>query len=378
MPALLQASADDDGVGPYPDGTWIPLAAPDADAVLSAWLGKEVQLVEAGPNKAVGYEMTFDPPNDGAEYYAIEAPPGTFLDATAGHVVTLTTLRRTAERRPDLDWDVRRFRPNLVVDGDPGTLRRGRVSTPDPAGRFGRTSPSVNPPFAAPCPCGPSPKLTDKPRVRRPGGAAPQPPGPLPRRRHSRPDLRRRRCHRGRLRGEDGASRWGLGPRPVALSGPARVAAVAWVKRLVPVRIPTPSAVRIAGMPLVLPQVGERRGHSYLLCRLGAPKNETGTTPGRGFRGYVSQDERIGGEHDAVDRHAVFPHLQRQVVAAGVEGEGLGGADPSPTVARGGIPSSPSSSGSPSSATSQAESDRFHRRGRPRTGPGANRRAHTW
>ena len=62
--------------------------------------------------------MTFDPPDDDAEYYAIEAPPGTFLDATAGHLVALTTLRHAAERRADLDWDVRRFRPNLVVDGD--------------------------------------------------------------------------------------------------------------------------------------------------------------------------------------------------------------------------------------------------------------------
>jgi uncharacterized protein YcbX len=70
--ALLQASADDDGLT-LPDGTWIPFAAPDADALLSVWLGREVRLV---------------------------------------------TLRHAAERRGDLDWDVRRFRPNVVVDGD--------------------------------------------------------------------------------------------------------------------------------------------------------------------------------------------------------------------------------------------------------------------
>ena len=115
--ALLQASADDDGLT-LPDGTWIPFAAPDADALLSVWLGREVRLVEAGPDTTVSYEMTFDPPDDDAEYFAIEAPPGTFLDATAGHLVALTTLRHAAERRGDLDWDVRRFRPNVVVDGD--------------------------------------------------------------------------------------------------------------------------------------------------------------------------------------------------------------------------------------------------------------------
>ena len=40
--------------------------------MLSAWLGREVRLVASDPTTAVSYEMTFDPPDDDAEYFAIE------------------------------------------------------------------------------------------------------------------------------------------------------------------------------------------------------------------------------------------------------------------------------------------------------------------
>ncbi len=115
--ALLQASADDDGVT-MPDGTRVPMAAPDADRALSAWLGRDVQLAEAGPDTEVSFEMTFDPPDDDAEYFSIPTPPGRFVDVAAAHLVTRPTLDRAAEAFAELDWDIRRFRPNLVVDGD--------------------------------------------------------------------------------------------------------------------------------------------------------------------------------------------------------------------------------------------------------------------
>jgi uncharacterized protein len=115
--ALLLASADDDGIT-LPDGARIRFDAPDAEAALSGWLGREVRLVEVGPDTEVSYEMTFDPPDDDAEYYAIDTPPGSFVDLTAVHLVALPTVRHAAESFADLDWDIRRFRPNLVVDGD--------------------------------------------------------------------------------------------------------------------------------------------------------------------------------------------------------------------------------------------------------------------
>jgi uncharacterized protein YcbX len=115
--ALLQASADDDGMT-LPDGGRVAFGDADADAVLSAWLGRPVRLVEAGSDADLSYEMTFDPPDDDAEYYAIEAPAGGLVDLAAAHLVAEPTLRGAAERYPDLDWDVRRFRPNVLVDGD--------------------------------------------------------------------------------------------------------------------------------------------------------------------------------------------------------------------------------------------------------------------
>jgi uncharacterized protein YcbX len=114
---LLGAVVDEDGAT-LPDGSRIALDGPsaEADAALSAWLGRDVRMSEATPATAVAYEMTFDPPNDDAEYYAIDAPRGSFLDLADVHLVCRGTLERCAAQRPDLDWDVRRFRPNVVID----------------------------------------------------------------------------------------------------------------------------------------------------------------------------------------------------------------------------------------------------------------------
>lgn len=115
--ALLMASADDEAIT-LPDGSRVVLVADDADAALSAWLGREVRLAEAPAETDLSYEMTFDPPDDASEYFAIPTPPGSFLDLTAAHLAARPTLREAGGRHGDLDWDIRRFRPNLVVDGD--------------------------------------------------------------------------------------------------------------------------------------------------------------------------------------------------------------------------------------------------------------------
>jgi hypothetical protein len=112
---LLFAVADDVGIT-LPDGTHRSYDAADLNAVLSAWLGREVQLRHVDPDVEVAYEMTFDPPNDDAELFEIPAPPGSFLDLAPLHLLTHQTLRESGRVRPDLNWDVRRFRPNLVVD----------------------------------------------------------------------------------------------------------------------------------------------------------------------------------------------------------------------------------------------------------------------
>ncbi|MGP0029799.1 MAG: MOSC domain-containing protein [Acidimicrobiales bacterium] len=113
---LLFALADDVGIT-LPDGTQRAYDADDLDTVLSNWMGREVQLREVDPEEQLAFEMTLDPPNDEAELFDIPAAPGSFLDLAPVHLVSRQTLRGSGTERPDLNWDVRRFRPNLVVDG---------------------------------------------------------------------------------------------------------------------------------------------------------------------------------------------------------------------------------------------------------------------
>ena len=115
---LLMGRADDEMIT-LPDGTRIRLDDPRAPEQLSEWLERDVVLTstsELVEGVELSYDMTFDPPDDSAEYYEIPVPAGTFLDLAPVHLVTTATLSGCAELRPDLDWDVRRFRPNLVLD----------------------------------------------------------------------------------------------------------------------------------------------------------------------------------------------------------------------------------------------------------------------
>jgi len=123
---MLMATASDSGFS-IPDQTEMSFDDPATPAVLSAWLGREVSLATIGEARAAGsdqplaYEMTFEPTNDDAEYFQIPTPAETFLDLAAVHLLSRATLEGCTALRPDLNWDARRFRPNLIVDvpGEP-------------------------------------------------------------------------------------------------------------------------------------------------------------------------------------------------------------------------------------------------------------------
>ncbi|HTN99889.1 MAG TPA: MOSC domain-containing protein [Microthrixaceae bacterium] len=119
---MLLAIADELGVT-LPDGRVVEYDDPQISELLSEWLGRPVRLCTTDEIPDLGieqltYEMTFDPPDDSSEYYDIPMPPGSFLDLAPLHIMTTATLAACESHRPDLNWDVRRFRPNLLVDID--------------------------------------------------------------------------------------------------------------------------------------------------------------------------------------------------------------------------------------------------------------------
>jgi uncharacterized protein YcbX len=116
---LLDAVATDADVR-LPDGATVLLDEPDRDRLLSAWLGRAVTLLSLEQSGDLTYEMTFDPPDDEAEYFDIPLPEHGFVDLAPLHLIATSTLAACASERPDLDWDVRRFRPNLVIEHDGG------------------------------------------------------------------------------------------------------------------------------------------------------------------------------------------------------------------------------------------------------------------
>jgi uncharacterized protein YcbX len=126
VPALLEASAAARPGGgvtiTLPDGTKLgDDDRPGCDRVLSAWLGRDVELrsaraTDGGGADPVAYDMTFDPPNDDAELVPIPTPAGSFVDLCGAHVLTTGALAAMAAASPGSDWSVRRFRPNVLVD----------------------------------------------------------------------------------------------------------------------------------------------------------------------------------------------------------------------------------------------------------------------
>ncbi len=124
------------------DGESVLSDASDADAILSRFFGRDVELARAAQS---GYtidqyhpdEENYDP--DGHRDEVVEArlgaafftkhglqsavPDGSFFDLFPLSVLTLSTLEQLSELEPDSRFDARRFRMNVIV----GTPQRGFV-----------------------------------------------------------------------------------------------------------------------------------------------------------------------------------------------------------------------------------------------------------
>jgi uncharacterized protein YcbX len=120
------------------DGNSVLSDAADADAVLSSFFGRDVELARAAQN---GYtidqyhpdEENYDP--EGHRDEVVEAqlgaaffnerglpsavPEGSFFDLYPLSVLTTSTLEQLGEFEPESRFDTRRFRMNVIVDTSP-------------------------------------------------------------------------------------------------------------------------------------------------------------------------------------------------------------------------------------------------------------------
>jgi uncharacterized protein len=103
-----------------PDGTVATSDQPDIAGILSEALGRDVALVETSAGTSAGATAEeYWPDIEGLDYRDtvtdFELPEGTFFDLAAVHVLTTATLDRLRELYPEGRFEVRRFRPNVVV-----------------------------------------------------------------------------------------------------------------------------------------------------------------------------------------------------------------------------------------------------------------------
>jgi len=122
-PRLLFATAriaDEAVVIALPDGREMEAGERATDAAMSAWLGRRVELVAAEPGVVSTFAMDLDP-DDPTEVMDLQTPAGSFFDSRSClHLLTGASLAAAAALDPSVRWDLRRFRPNVVLAAEAG------------------------------------------------------------------------------------------------------------------------------------------------------------------------------------------------------------------------------------------------------------------
>ena len=101
-----------------PDGRDLAGLGPATDQALSAWLEKPVTLVAAADSGAARAEYFADATDDTSRAIEWTMPRGRFVDAAAILLMTTAGLRYGAAVYSAGVWDVRRFRPNILIELD--------------------------------------------------------------------------------------------------------------------------------------------------------------------------------------------------------------------------------------------------------------------
>lgn len=136
-----RASLPDPDVPPtvtLPDRREFVASDPALDEALTEWLGYDA-AVRSAPEGATPWEFSMselypaDMEADGVpeELVELDTPAGNFYDLAGAHLLTTSSLAAAAAEHPDGTWDVRRFRPQLVIDtgGVPGFLENAWVGS---------------------------------------------------------------------------------------------------------------------------------------------------------------------------------------------------------------------------------------------------------
>jgi uncharacterized protein YcbX len=106
-----------------PDGTIVNSEQSGLDQIFSKVFKREVKL-SAWPDVQTGTAEEYWPDIEGLDHRDTVTdfglPEGTFFDCALVHLLTTTTLDRLRELYPQGRFEVRRFRPNIVVETSSG------------------------------------------------------------------------------------------------------------------------------------------------------------------------------------------------------------------------------------------------------------------
>ena len=126
VPQLLQARAvlrpDGHAELTVPDGPPFSTEDPDAARRFSGWLGRDVVIAQPTPGVKANIDIELDRTADGGgenDLFTFQSRPGLFFDGTPMHLITTASLASMANRVPESNWLLERFRPNIVVDTGP-------------------------------------------------------------------------------------------------------------------------------------------------------------------------------------------------------------------------------------------------------------------
>ena len=115
-----------------PGGETVTSTDSSFDSAVSKFLGREVTLTTAASQMPIIDHFWFDyqtplgrevenPEGDSLTTVPIGfGAPGTFFDYTPLHIITTSTLNQLGALYPDGQWEVRRFRPNIVIEATAG------------------------------------------------------------------------------------------------------------------------------------------------------------------------------------------------------------------------------------------------------------------